>query len=82
MDICNAFNDSFTLYYFLKIIFNWRKFSKTLERFLKKLGIKLLYDTEIPLLGTYSEKTISEKKYMYPNVHSSTMYDSQDMDAT
>ena len=54
------------MYYFLKFIFNWRKFAKTLERFLKKLGIKPLYDTEIPLLGTYSEKTISEKNTCTP----------------
>ena len=35
-------------------------------RFLKKLGIKLLHDTEIPLLGTYPEKTISEKNTCTP----------------
>ena len=30
-------------------------------RFLKKLGIKLPYDPEIPLLGIYPEETIIEK---------------------
>ena len=30
-------------------------------RFLKKLKIELLYDLAIPLLGTYSEKTIIQK---------------------
>ena len=29
-------------------------------RFLKKLGIELPYDSTIPLLGIYSEKTIIE----------------------
>ena len=29
---------------------------KTVQRFLKKLGIKPLYDTAIPLLGTYMRK--------------------------
>ena len=42
----------------------------------KKLGIKLPYDPEIPLLGIYSEKTITEKNCMYPNVHHSTIYNS------
>ena len=33
---------------------------KKVWRFLKKLGIKLSYDTAIPLLGTYPAKTISD----------------------
>ena len=35
-------------------------------RFLKKLGIKLLYDPAIPLLGLYPEKTIIEKDTCSP----------------
>ena len=34
---------------------------KTVWRFLKKLGIKLPYDPEIPLLGIYPEETKIEK---------------------
>ena len=34
---------------------------RTVGRFLKKLGIKLPNDPTIPLLGIYSEKTITEK---------------------
>ena len=40
-----------------------------------KLGIKLPYDPAIPLLGIYSEKTITEKD-MFPSVHCSTIYKS------
>ena len=34
---------------------------RTLQRFLKKLGLKLLYDPTIPLLGIYPEESIVEK---------------------
>ena len=34
---------------------------RTIQRFLKKLGIKLPYDPAIPLLGIYSEETRTEK---------------------
>ena len=34
---------------------------KTVRRLLKKLGIKLLYDPVIPLLGIYPEETKIEK---------------------
>ena len=40
----------------------WRK----IWRPLKKLGIKLQHDPEIPLLGIYSEKTIIEKDTCTP----------------
>ena len=33
---------------------------KTVWRFLKKLGLKLLYDPTIPILGIYPEKTVTE----------------------
>ena len=34
---------------------------RTVRRFLKKVKIELLYDTAIPLLGIYPEKTIIQK---------------------
>ena len=54
---------------------------KTVWRFSKKLKTDLPYDPAIPLLGMYQEKT-DAKRYMHPNVHSSTIYNSQDMEAT
>ena len=39
---------------------------KTIWRFLKKLGIKPPYDTEIPLLGIYPEETKIEKDSCIP----------------
>ena len=54
---------------------------ETVWRFLKKLKTELSYDPTIPLLGIYPEKTIIQKN-MHPNVHFSTIYNSQDMDAT
>ena len=50
-------------------------------RFLKKLKIELPYDPAIPLLGIYLEKTIIQR-VMCHNVHCSSMYSSQDMEAT
>ena len=44
----------------------------------KKLGIKLPYVPAISLLGIYPEKAITEKD----NVHSSTIYHSQDRETT
>ena len=44
----------------------------------KKLGIKLPYSPAISLLGIYPEKAINEKD----NVHRSTIYHSQDTEAT
>ena len=49
--------------------------------FLKKLEIELPYDPAIPLLGIHTEQTRSERD-MLPNVHRSTVYHSQDMEAT
>ena len=51
-------------------------------RHLKILKIELLYDPAIPLLGIYPEKKHNLKRYMHPNVYSSTIYNSQDMRAT
>ena len=39
---------------------------KMVWRFLKKLGIKLPYDPEIPLLGIYSEETKIERDTFIP----------------
>ena len=50
-------------------------------RFLKKLEIELPYDPAIPLLGIHTEETRIER-HVYPNVHHSTVYNSQDMEAT
>ena len=56
---------------------------KTVCKFLKKLKIELPYDPAIPLLGIYPEKMKSNsERYMYPDVHSSTIYSSQDMEVT
>ena len=54
---------------------------RTAWSFLKKLKVELSYDPAIPLMDIHLEKTNS-KRYMHPNVHSSTVYNSQDMEAT
>ena len=53
-------------------------------RFFKKLKIELPYDPSIPLLSIYLEKNEKSnlKRYMHPIVRSSTIYNSQDMEAT
>ena len=43
--------------------------------FLKKAEIELSYDSTIPLLGIYPERTLS-KGYMHQNVHYTTIYNS------
>ena len=55
---------------------------RTVWRFLKKLEIKLPYDPAIPLLGIYTEETRIERDTWTPGVHRSTVYNSQDMEAT
>ena len=57
----------------------WRTECRFLQ---KKLGIYLPYDPEIPLLGTHSEKATIIKDTCTRNVHCSTLYSSQDMEAT
>ena len=52
---------------------------KSMEVLLKIL--ELPYDSAIPLLGTYPEKT-NLNRCMYSNIHSNTIYNSQDMEAT
>ena len=39
---------------------------RTVWRFLKKLGIKLLYDPPIPLLGVFPEETVIKKDRCTP----------------
>ena len=53
---------------------------RTVWRLLKKP--ELPYDTENPLLGIYPEKTIIQKDTCNSSVHCSTIYNSQDMEAT
>ena len=56
---------------------------KIVWRFLKKLKMKLLYDSAITQ-GMYSKKleTLILKEHMHPYVHCSIIYNSQDMEAT
>ena len=54
---------------------------RTVWRFLKKLEIELPYNPAIPLLGIHTKETRIER-HVYPNVHRSTVYNSQDMEAT
>ena len=50
-------------------------------RFLAKLEIELPYEPAIPPLGVHSpEKNCN--RHLYPNVHHSTVYNIQDMEAT
>ena len=51
------------------------------RRFLKKLEIELPFDPAIPLLGIHTEETRIERD-VCPNVHRSTVYNSQDMETT
>ena len=54
---------------------------RTVWRFLKNLKVELPYDPAIPLLAIHTEETRIETD-VYPNVHRSTVYNSQDMEAT
>ena len=55
---------------------------KTVWRFLKKLKIELPYDPAIPLLVIYPDKTVIQKDTYTCYVHSSTIYNSQNMETT
>ena len=48
---------------------------------LKKLKKELAYDQGIPILAMYLEKTTVPKDYIHPNIHHSTAYSTQDMEA-
>ena len=54
---------------------------RTVWRFYKKLGIKLLFDPAISLLNMYLEKSIIQKE-ICTKCSLRAIYDSQDMDAT
>ena len=56
---------------------------KTVCRFLKKLKVELPYDKAIPLLGYISKENenTNSKRYIHPSVHSTIIYNSQDMEA-
>ena len=72
----------------LTLLVGMQTSSATMEkmwRFLKKLKIELPYDPTIPLLGLHTEETRIERDTWSPvfiNVHRSTVYYSQDMEAT
>ena len=54
-----------------------------LEVPLKKIKIELLYDPDSSLWGMYPEKMKTNlKRYIYPNIHSSIIYNIQDIEAT
>ena len=57
---------------------------KSMEVPQKKLKVELPYDPAVPLLGLYlkKNKNMNSERYMQPSVHSSTIYNSQDMEAT
>ena len=55
---------------------------KMVSRFFKKLRIELPYDPATPLLGIYPDKMYHLKRYMHPNVHSCTIYNSQSIEAS
>ena len=50
----------------------------------QKTKIELSYDSAIPLLCIYLEKNenTNSKRYMHPDIHRGTIYNSQDMEAT
>ena len=54
---------------------------RIVQKFLKKLRIELPYGPAILLLSIYPEKTIIQR-VMYHNVQCSSLYNSQDMEAT
>ena len=49
---------------------------------LPRMEIKLPYDPAIPLLGIHTKETRIERDTCTPSVHLSTVYNSQDMEAT
>ena len=66
-----------------------RSLYRTVGRFFKKLKIEVSYDSVIPLIYIYiyiyiyiSRGNSNLKSCRHPNVHSSTIYNSQDTEAT
>ena len=56
--------------------------STVIKKKKKKLKTELAYDSEIPLLGIYLKKAIIQKDICTPIVHCSTIYNSQDTEAS
>ena len=54
---------------------------KTVWRFLRQLNTELPHDPAI-LPRHISRENHNSKRYMYPNIQYSTIYNSQDMEAT
>ena len=56
---------------------------RTVRQFLKNLNIELPYHPAIPHLGVYQKKNKNTnlKRYIWPSVHSSIIYNGQDMEA-
>ena len=55
---------------------------RTVWRFLKKLEIELPYKPSNPTAGHTHRGNQNRKRHMHPSVHRSTVYNSQDMEAT
>ena len=61
---------------------NWYKhYGKSYGSSSTSEKIELPYDSAIPLLGIYLEKTIIQKDSKHPNFHCSAIYSRQDMEA-
>ena len=54
---------------------------QTVWNFLKILKIELPHNPAISLLGMYLEKILFQKNAHTPNVHNSTIYNGQNMEA-
>ena len=61
---------------------SWYSHWETVWRFLRNLKIELPYNPAIPLLGIYPKQNSNSKRYTHPYVHSSTIYNGQDMETT
>ena len=55
---------------------------RTVWSFLRNLEIELPYDLAVSLLVMYPEKNYNPKRYRHPFVHDSSIYTSQDTEAT
>ena len=55
---------------------------KTVWNFFRKLKMELPFDLAIPLLGLYPKSSNTPIEPMQPNVHSSTIYNRQVLEAT
>ena len=52
------------------------------QKFFRKLKTELPYGPTIPLLDVHPKKMKTLKRYMHSDVHSSTIYNSQDTEDT